>query len=599
MMNSQEMDLLLGRLAVHFQVLTKEQVAEALRWRRDSGSQLELGQFLVAEGFVSPEVFAKLERARQQYLMKQGESGATAAAPAAPAPPAAPAAPAFAPPAPSLAAPAPPTPPTAGGYGASPAFAPSPLVYAQPEAPPRAGAATEPMAVFPFDPTAEEAAPAGFQIDPLPTPFDPPAAVAPAAPAAFAMPAPAPAAFAMPAPAPAAMPAAAPAPVAAAPVAAAPAAPAPARSGPSLVAAHVVVPPGGFRIQYDRSRSLDDLLTQASRVGASDLHVHSLAPLRMRVNGSMEDCSAELLDPEHARRLILTIFDDHQRKVFEERMQLDFAYTLPGVGRFRANAYMQQRGTDAVFRIIPEKPPTLAELGLPANLERVIQFHQGMVLFTGPAGCGKSSTMAAMTKLVNESRPDHIITVEDPIEYVHASANCLVNQRQVGPHTESFARALRAALREDPDVIVIGELRDLETISLALTAAETGHLVLGSLHTSSAVRTVNRLLGVFPPEQQAQIRTMVSESLRAVVSQRLLARADGKGRVPALEVMINNKAVGNLIRESKTFQIPSQIQTDASAGMVLLDASLMELYKSGVVTAEEARKHAEDPKKFV
>ena len=528
-MNKEDMDLLLGRLAVHFQVLAKEQVAEAMRWRRESGSRLDLGAFLVAEGFVSAEVFAKLDRARQQWLEKNAPGAA--APPADASPPAAPLPPVQ------------PVRPVQLAYqpGAEPVFAPSPLVFAEPSG-------------------------SAFQIDPLPDPH----AAAPGA--------------------------------AAAPTA---------RAGPATQPialedlAQLAPPPPSaarveerYRIRYDPGLSLDDLLSQAARAGASDLHLHSLAPLRLRVNGAMEDCSSEVLEAEHCRRLILAILDDGQRATFEERMQLDFSYTIAGVGRFRANAYQQQRGTDAVFRIIPERAPSLADLGLPANLDRVIQFHQGLVLFTGPAGCGKSSTLAAMARLVTEARPDHIITVEDPIEYVHPSSACLVNQRQVGPHTESFARALRAALREDPDVIVIGELRDLETISLALTAAETGHLVLGTLHTSSAVRTVNRLLGVFPPEQQAQIRTMVSESLRAVVSQRLVARADGKGRVPAIEVMMGTKAVGNLIRESKTFQIPSLIQTGSSAGMVLLDASLMELYKNGVITVEEARKNAEDPKKF-
>lgn len=610
MMNSQEMDLLLGRLAVHFQVLTKEQVAEAMRWRRESGSPLELGQFLVAEGFVAPDVFAKLERARQQYLQKQAaEAPATAGAPPAPANV-------------PVAAPAPAT-----AMPVAPNFGPSPLVFAA--SPPAVGADTKPIAAQPFAAEPPEiqlpggdATPA-FQIEALPTPFDEPAAAAPA----FAAPSPA---FAPAPPPPVQAPA--PVPMQAAPVPAPPAQappvqaqappahtqtpPAQAQAPPAapaahkltlatyeavatpLMAAHSYVPDGGFRIQYDRRRTLDDLLTQAARVGASDLHVHSMAPLRIRMNGRMEDASAELIDPAHARSIIWPILNDEQRAQLEDRMQLDFAYTLPGVGRFRANAYQQQRGLDAVFRIIPEQPPTLADLGMPENLQRVIQYHQGMVLFTGPAGCGKSSTMAAMVRLVNESRPDHIITVEDPIEYVHKSAACLVNQRQVGPHTGSFARALRAALREDPDVIVIGELRDLETISLALTAAETGHLVFGTLHTSSAIRTVNRLLGVFPPEQQAQIRTMVSESLRAVVSQRLLVKVDGSGRVPAIEVMINNKAVGNLIRESKTFQIPSAIQTGASAGMIGLDASLLELVKSGMVTMDEARRQAEDPKKF-
>ncbi len=278
---------------------------------------------------------------------------------------------------------------------------------------------------------------------------------------------------------------------------------------------------------------------------------------------------------------------------------MDFAYTLPGKGRFRSNAYRQQRGTDAVFRVIPPRPPTLAELGLPESLGRLANFHQGMVLLTGPAGCGKSSTLAALLNIINEDRHDHIITIEDPIEYIHPSKKCVVNQRQVGPHTGSFARALRGALREDPDIIAIGELRDLETISLALTAAETGHLVLATLHTNNSIRTVNRILGVFPPNQQDQIRTMVSESLRAVISQRLIPRADGNGRVAALEILMANKAVGNLIRENKTFQIKSVLQTGASHGMCQLDASLAELVKSGTITREEAARNADDPQRFL
>ncbi len=221
-----------------------------------------------------------------------------------------------------------------------------------------------------------------------------------------------------------------------------------------------------------------------------------------------------------------------------------------------------------------------------------------MVLVTGPAGCGKSSTMAAFLNLVNEERTDHILTIEDPIEVLHPSKSCQVNQRQVRSHTESFARALRAALREDPDVIAIGELRDLETISLALTAAETGHFVLGTLHTTSTIRTIDRLIGVFPPDQQTQVRTMLSESLRAVVSQRLVVRADGAGRVPVLEVLIVNKAISNLIRENKTFQIRSVLQTGAAQGMCLLDSSLEALVKQGVITREEALRHAEEPKRF-
>jgi twitching motility protein PilT len=296
--------------------------------------------------------------------------------------------------------------------------------------------------------------------------------------------------------------------------------------------------------------------------------------------------------------MVEEILTPEQREALRERGQVDFAYTLGAQGRFRSNAYRQQRGVDAVFRVIPPKPPTLEELGLPSSLARLANYHQGMVLLTGPAGCGKSSTLAALLNIINEDRHDHIITIEDPIEYIHPSKKCVVNQRQVGPHTGSFARALRGALREDPDIIAIGELRDLETIALALTAAETGHLVLATLHTNNAVRTVNRILGVFPPNQQDQIRTMVSESLRAVVSQRLVAKADGNGRVPALEILMANKAVGNLIRENKTFQIKSVLQTGATHGMCLLDASLAELVKNKVITRDEAARNAEDPQRF-
>ena len=278
--------------------------------------------------------------------------------------------------------------------------------------------------------------------------------------------------------------------------------------------------------------------------------------------------------------------------------ELDFAYTLPGVGRFRANVYRQQRGSDGVFRVIPPAPPTLEDLGLPNSLAKVINFHQGLVLLTGPAGCGKSSTMAALINILNEERRDHILTIEDPIEHLHPSNRCVVNQRQVSRHTESFARALRAALREDPDVIVIGELRDRETIGLALTAAETGHLVLGTLHTNNAIRTINRIVGAFPPGQQAQIRIMISESLKAIVSQRLLPRADHKGRVAAIEILMGNKAVGNLIREGKTVQILSVLQTGAPHGMCLMDSSLAALLKSGAIGKDEALRHAEDPKRL-
>ena len=278
--------------------------------------------------------------------------------------------------------------------------------------------------------------------------------------------------------------------------------------------------------------------------------------------------------------------------------ELDFSYTLASIGRLRANIYRQLRGVDATFRAIPPSPPTLQELGLPTALAKLTNFHQGMVLITGPTGCGKSTTLASLLNIINEERQEHIITIEDPIEHLHPSKRCLVNQRQVGKNTETFARALRAALREAPDIIAIGELRDLETISLAITAAETGHLVLATLHTNNTTRTINRVLGVFPPDQQSQIRVMVSESLRAVISQRLLPTADGKKRVAALEILVINRAVSNLIREDKTFQIRSVLQIGSAQGMCLMDSSLLALVKSGTISKEEALKNCEDPKQF-
>ena len=352
-------------------------------------------------------------------------------------------------------------------------------------------------------------------------------------------------------------------------------------------------------LRFDHDVTLQDLLQQTIELGASDLHVHSGANLRVRLNGEILDASSSVLTSQDCEGLIQSVLNKSQRQQLDENFQVDFAYEIPGVGRYRANAYRQQRGIDAVFRAIKPTPPTLAELGMPEDLKRFTEFHQGLVLFTGPARCGKSSTMAAMVSLINQHRPDHILTIEDPIEYVHTSASCNVNQREVGAQTESFPRALRAALREDPDVIVIGELRDLETISLAITAAETGHLVMGTLHTSNAIRTINRLLSVFPPDQQPQIRMMLSESLKVVISQRLADRADGRGQIAALEVMINNKAIGNLIRENRTFQIKSILQTGGAQGQRLLDASLTKLLKEKLITRKEAIRHAEEPENFL
>jgi twitching motility protein PilT len=315
---------------------------------------------------------------------------------------------------------------------------------------------------------------------------------------------------------------------------------------------------------------LDAFLTRGVELGASDIHVHSGTPVTMRIHGRLEQQGEETLSREEAEEMLLEILSPEQRQIWEERGEIDFAHTIPNVGR----------------------------LGLPSILAKFTNFHQGIVLVTGPGGCGKSSTLAALLNMINEERREHILTIEDPIEYIHPSKRCVLNQRQVVRHTESFARALRAALREDPDVIAIGELRDLETISLALTAAETGHLVLATLHTNNTIRTINRLVGVFPPSQQSQIRTMISESLRAIISQRLVATANGKRRVPAVEILVINKAVGNLIRENKTFQIRSVLQTGGAQGMCLLDSSLADLVKAGTISKDEALRNCEDPRPF-
>ena len=467
-------DVLFGRIALHYKLVTREQLLEASELQAQRGGQLRLGEILVDKGYLTPQQVAQILGVQRDYVAKQQASAAAAPA----------------------------------------------------------------LDVQPMPALAVQTMPA----------LGGPAMTAPA--------------------------------------------PAPAAVGPAPAA------PPRPAFDLEAPRALDRLLEHALSVGASDLHVHSGAPLKIRVDGRMSDLEGGLLTARVAARMVDEVLTPEQQAALRERGQIDFAYTLPGKGRFRSNAYRQQRGVDAVFRVIPPHPPSLGDLGLPTSLARLANYHQGMVLLTGPAGCGKSSTLAALLNIINEDRHDHIITIEDPIEYIHPSKKCVVNQRQVGPHTGSFARALRGALREDPDVIAIGELRDLETISLALTAAETGHLVLATLHTNNAIRTVNRILGVFPPNQQDQIRTMVSESLRAVVSQRLVARADGGGRVPALEILMANKAVGNLIRENKTFQIKSVLQTGASQGMCQLDASLAELVKSQVITREEAQRNSEDPQRF-
>lgn len=343
---------------------------------------------------------------------------------------------------------------------------------------------------------------------------------------------------------------------------------------------------------------LHKILALASRVGASDVHLHPGSPVTMKVVGRLMPLKMPPMEAEACCALTFEVLDEEQRQIVQEHGDLDLAFELPAIGRFRANVYRTRLGIDAVFRPIPPTPPTLESLGLPRMLAKLASYHQGLVLVAGPSGCGKSSTLAALLNIINEERYDHIITIEDPIEFVHPSKSCFVNQRQVHRHTESFGAALRAALREDPDVIAIGELRDLETVSLAMTAAETGHLVLATLHTGSVIRTISRVIDVFPPSQQSQIRVMLSESLRAVLCQRLLPMVDGKGRVPAVEVMFNTPAIAHLIREDKLHQLRSAMQTGRALGMCLLDDSLLELVRNGLVSIESARKLAEDPKIF-
>ena len=335
--------------------------------------------------------------------------------------------------------------------------------------------------------------------------------------------------------------------------------------------------------------TIDELFKLMVEQGASDLHVTSGASPYLRVHGNMTALNYRELTNQDVQGLIFEILSEKQKKAFVEKWELDFAYTLSGVGRFRCNIFMQRKGLGAVFRVIPEKIKTAAELGLPTSILDMIDCDRGLVLVTGPTGSGKSTTLAAMIHEINMTRDAHIITIEDPIEFVHPNIKSLVNQREVGSHTKSFANALKAALREDPDILLVGELRDLETISLALTAAETGHIVFGTLHTNSAAKTVDRIIDVFPGDQQSQIRTMLSESLRGVVAQALFTRADGQGRVAAYELLRNSKAVANLIREGKVHQIASVMQTSAGQGMMPFDRAIEDLVKKGKISAADAK----------
>ena len=343
---------------------------------------------------------------------------------------------------------------------------------------------------------------------------------------------------------------------------------------------------------------IDALFNMMKEQGASDLHLSAGNPPIFRQRGEMVRLNFKALGHDELKAILFEILSEKQQAHFNETKDLDFAYEVPGLARFRGNIMMQYRGIAAVFRIIPTRILSADELGLPEGVRRMTNFKKGMVLVTGPTGSGKSTTRAGMIDLINSTRNEHILTFEDPLEFIHENKKSLMNQRQIGEHTESFATALRAALREDPDVILVGEMRDLTTIQLAMSAAETGHLVFGTLHTSTAAKTVDRIIDVFPTDQQEQVRAMLSESLKGVICQQLLKTADGKGRIAALEIMLGTPAIANLIREGKTFQIPSIMQTAKKDGMQLLDQHLLDLLKTKKVNPEEAYRCAVDKKQF-
>jgi twitching motility protein PilT len=343
---------------------------------------------------------------------------------------------------------------------------------------------------------------------------------------------------------------------------------------------------------------IDQFLKVLVEQRGSDLHLTVGAPPIMRVHGNLQRLKFRELTPKDLETLIYEIMEEDWRIKFVDRLDYDFAYEIPGLARFRVNVFWQRKGLGAVLRTIPSEILTADDLGLPEAIRRLCMLTKGLVLVTGPTGSGKSTTLAAMVDLINDTRTDHILTIEDPIEFVHPNKKALVNQREVSTNTRSFANALRAALREDPDVILVGEMRDQETIELGITAAETGHLVFGTLHTNSAPKTVDRIIDVFPADEQEQIRSMLAESLKGVIAQVLLRAKDGRSRFAAWEIMIGTSAIGNLIRENKVHQIPSIIQTGKKDGMQLLDQHIMEFLMSGRITAEEAYMKANNKQAF-
>lgn len=341
--------------------------------------------------------------------------------------------------------------------------------------------------------------------------------------------------------------------------------------------------------------ALRETIERGVNLKASDVHLHTGYPPLMRIAGNMVPMGEEKLADDALRKQVFAIISQADRESFAEKKDVDFVYEIPGLARLRGSLFMGHLGINASFRILPPTAVSLEALGLPAQLERFVDYHHGMVLITGPAGSGKSTTLAALVNLINERHVgSHILTLEDPIEIVHVNKKCVVNQRQINLHTNSCERAMRAALREDPDIIIIGEMRDAETMQLALTAAETGHLVMASMHTTDAIKSITRIVDSFHPEKQPQIRTMLAESLQAVFSQLLLPTADGQSRALAYELLFINPAVANMIREKKTFQIPSVMQTGKAQGMMTLSGTIGDLVRSGKVSREVAKKYIEE-----